>query len=90
MQAEYSIARTLALKPLAASVALASRIDCPTTSGTVAVLGRGGLVGVVLGVGVGLADVLDSGVGSTVGAGVSEQALTSSKERRATATRMPG
>jgi len=67
-QAEYSTARTLALKPFAARAALAAGIDFPTTSGIVAVLGRGVLVGVVVGVGVGLADVLDSGVRRAVGA----------------------
>jgi hypothetical protein len=82
-QAEYSTARTLASNPLAASVALASRIDVPTTSGTVAVLGRGGFVGEGLDVRVGVA----VGVGCAAGAGVPVQALRSSKEERRAAVR---
>lgn len=77
------------MKPFTASAALAAGIDFPTTDGTLAVSGRGGLVGVLDGVVAGPADVIGSGMGSAVGAEVPEHALTSSKERTA-AARMSG
>ena len=92
-QALCSTVRSFARNPLADSADLASAIDSWATSGTVAVLVRGGVVGVVATLGVGPTLVAGGEVGGEVGVGpagvASEQAARSSTQRRTT-TRMPG
>jgi hypothetical protein len=62
----------------------------PFTFGTKRYFGIGVALAVGVGVGVGVGASVAVGVGTADGADESEQALTSSKERRTAVARMPG